>query len=206
EADGRRLPLALPLIGRHNVYNALAATSAALSLGVQPEVIVSALSKAKPVRGRLEEVPCGKPYRVFIDYAHTEDALENALLALRDGCKGRIILVFGCGGNRDGSKRVPMGRVAARLADLPIITTDNPRGENPLDIIMEISKGCDEIGKRRHTIQSRREAIAAALAEAEEGDVVLVAGKGHERTQEFESTVVPFSDRDVIMELTGMGS
>lgn len=203
KTNGHQLPLEFPLLGQHNVYNALAAASAALSLGVDPQVIVSALSKAKPARGRLEEVPCGKPYRVFIDYAHTEDALENALLAVREGCEGRIILVFGCGGNRDGSKRAPMGRVASRLADLPIITSDNPRGENPLDIIKEILKGCDELGKRCHAIQSRREAIASALAEAREGDVVLVAGKGHERTQEFESTVVPFSDRDVIMELAG---
>lgn len=203
ETDGRRLPVALPLLGRHNVYNALAATAAALSSGVPLEAIVSALSRAKPARGRLEEVPCGRPYRVFIDYAHTEDALENALLAVREGCEGRVILVFGCGGNRDASKRAPMGRVASRLADLPIITTDNPRGENPMDIIAEISKGCGESGKRCRAIQNRREAIAAALAEARDGDVVLVAGKGHERTQEFESTVVPFSDRDVIMELVG---
>jgi UDP-N-acetylmuramoyl-L-alanyl-D-glutamate--2,6-diaminopimelate ligase len=203
ETDGRHLPLAFPLLGRHNVYNALAAASAALSLGVEPEAIVAALSKAKPARGRLEEAPCGKPYRVFVDYAHTEDALRSALLAVREGCEGRVILVFGCGGDRDGSKRIPMGRVASRLADLPIITTDNPRGEDPMDIIKEISKGCDESGKRCQAIQDRREAIAAALAEAREGDVVLVAGKGHERTQEFESTVVPFSDRDVIMELAG---
>lgn len=201
--DRHRLSVALPLLGRHNVYNALAATGAALSSGIHPEAIASALSKAKPARGRLEEVPCGKPFRVFVDYAHTEDALENALLAVREGCEGRIILVFGCGGNRDVSKRVPMGRVASRLADLPIITTDNPRGENPMEIIMEISRGCDGAGKRCHTIQNRREAIAAALAEAGEGDVVLVAGKGHERTQEFDSTVVPFNDRDVILELAG---
>jgi UDP-N-acetylmuramoyl-L-alanyl-D-glutamate--2,6-diaminopimelate ligase len=203
KTNGHQLPLSFPLLGRHNVYNALAATSAALSLGIEPQVIVSALSKAKPARGRLEEVPCGEPYRVFIDYAHTEDALRNALLAVREGCGGRIIVVFGCGGNRDKSKRIPMGRVASRLADLPIITSDNPRRENPLDIIKEISKGCDEEGKNCQAIQNRREAIAAALAEAGEGDIVLVAGKGHERTQEFDSTVVPFNDRDVIMELAG---
>ncbi len=203
ETDSHRLSVTLPLLGRHNVYNALAATSVALSSGVQPEVIVAALSKAKPARGRLEEVPCGKPYRIFVDYAHTEDALENALLAVREGCKGRVILVFGCGGNRDVSKRIPMGRVASRLSDLPIITTDNPRGEHPMEIIKEVSRGCDESGKHCQAIQNRREAIAAALAEARDGDVVLVAGKGHERTQEFESTVVPFSDRDVIMELVG---
>ncbi len=199
----RRLNVSLPLLGRHNIYNALAAIAAALSVGIPPEAIVSALSSAKPARGRLEEVPCGRPYKVFIDYAHTEEALESALLAVRQRCAGRVILVFGCGGDRDKSKRLPMGRVAARLADLSIITTDNPRREDPREIIAEIAKGFEGTGTRCREIQDRREAIAAALAEGREGDIVLVAGKGHERTQEFESTVVPFSDRDAIMELTG---
>jgi len=203
EAEHRRLNVTLPLLGRHNVYNALAATGAALSVGITPEAIISALSRAKPARGRLEEAPCARPYRVFIDYAHTPEALESALLAVREGRRGRIILVFGCGGDRDRSKRLPMGLVAAGLADLSIVTTDNPRRENPMEIIAEISRGFTGTGKRCVEIPDRREAIAAALAEAREGDIVLVAGKGHERTQEFESTVAPFSDRDVIMELTG---
>jgi len=203
EAERLRLNVALPLLGRHNVCNALAATGAALSVGIAPEAIISALSGAKPARGRLEEVPCARPYRIFIDYAHTREALESALLAVREGRRGRIILVFGCGGDRDRSKRLPMGLVAARLADLSIVTTDNPRKENPMEIIAEISRGFSGTGKRCVEIPDRREAIAAALAEAGEGDIVLVAGKGHERTQEFESTVAPFSDRDVVMELTG---
>jgi UDP-N-acetylmuramoyl-L-alanyl-D-glutamate--2,6-diaminopimelate ligase len=205
EAEHHKLGVTLPLLGRHNVYNALAAVGAALSVGIAPEAIISALSGAKPARGRLEEVPCARPYRVFIDYAHTEEALESTLLAVREGARGRIILVFGCGGDRDKSKRLPMGRAAARLADLSIVTTDNPRRENPLEIIAEISRGFSGTGKRCVQIPDRREAIAAALAEAREGDIVVVAGKGHERTQEFESTVVPFSDRDVITELAGQG-
>lgn len=192
----------LPLLGRHNVYNALAAAAAAYCEGLPEEAVRGALNEAKPVPGRLEELPCGRPYRVFIDYAHTEDALENALMAIRGLCPGRILLVFGCGGDRDATKRLPMGRVAARLADIAIVTSDNPRGEPPGEIIAEIARGFVAEGRGCIRIENRRDAIAAALAEAREGDLILVAGKGHERTQEFKDTVIPFSDRDVIMELS----
>lgn len=200
---GARTPVALPLLGRHNVYNALAAAGAAFAAGIGAGAVAEALSGARPVPGRLEEVPAGLPCRVFVDYAHTGEALESALTALRGLCAGRLIVVFGCGGDRDRSKRRPMGRVAARLADAAIITTDNPRREDPGEIMAEIARGFDGSGVRPVVIADRREAIAAALAGAGAGDVVLVAGKGHERTQEIGSTVVPFSDRDVIAALAG---
>jgi UDP-N-acetylmuramoyl-L-alanyl-D-glutamate--2,6-diaminopimelate ligase len=190
--------VALPLLGRHNVYNALAAAAAALADGVGLETIAAALGAARPAPGRLEEVSAGGPFTVYIDYAHTADALENALLTVRERCTGRVILVFGCGGDRDRTKRTPMGRVAARLADLSIITSDNPRRENPRDIMAEIAAGFGDAADRVVEIQDRREAIAEALRRAKAGDVVLVAGKGHERTQEYADTVVPFSDKDVI--------
>ncbi|MCX6357755.1 MAG: UDP-N-acetylmuramoyl-L-alanyl-D-glutamate--2,6-diaminopimelate ligase [Candidatus Aureabacteria bacterium] len=210
EAGGSRFDLVapqgavgviMPLLGRYNISNALAAAASALSMGVPLETIAATLAAARPVPGRLDEVPLGRPYRVFVDYAHTAEALENALGAVREGCRGRVILVFGCGGDRDRSKRAPMGRVAARCADLAIVTSDNPRRENPLVIIAEVAKGFAVEGKRCREIPGRREAIAAALREARPGDTVLVAGKGHERTQECGATVLPFSDRDVIMEL-----
>jgi len=196
-----RRELMLPLMGRHNVYNALAAAAVGCCSGISTELIVSTLAAARPVPGRLEEVACDRPYRVFIDYAHTDDALENVLRTVREGCRGRVILVFGCGGDRDATKRLPMGRVAARLADSAIVTSDNPRRENPLEIIAEIAKGFAAEGKKCLQIPDRREAIAEALAQAREGDVVLVAGKGHERIQELGTTIVPFCDRDVVMEL-----
>ena len=204
EYRGRRTPVSLPLLGRHNVSNALAAAGVALAEGVEAAAVAEALSKASPVPGRLEEVQGGWPFRVFIDYAHTAEALESALSALRAAGRGRRIVVFGCGGDRDRSKRAPMGRVAARFADAAIITTDNPRREDPLEIIAEIVRGFKEEGTQPVVIPDRREAIAAALAGAREGDVVLVAGKGHERTQEIGSTFALFSDRDVIAKLAGL--
>jgi UDP-N-acetylmuramoyl-L-alanyl-D-glutamate--2,6-diaminopimelate ligase len=204
ESRHGRLDINLPLLGLHNVYNALAAVATALTMQVPVETVTATLAKARPVPGRLEEVRCEKPYRVFIDYAHTEEALRNALLALRSGVgRGKLILVFGCGGDRDRKKRVPMGKAAAQLADFSFITSDNPRGENPLEIITEIAKGFRGQKGNYAEIPDRREAIAAALERAKKGDIVLVAGKGHERTQEIGSTVIPFNDRDVILELLG---
>lgn len=200
ETPSGRAWVSLPLLGAHNIYNALAAAGVALSMDVAVELVASTLSRAHGVPGRLEEVKNGLGFRVFVDYAHTEEALESVLRALRAGCRGKLIFVFGCGGDRDGSKRAPMGRAAARLADRTFITSDNPRSEDPGSIIAEISEGFAGREDAYVAVPDRREAIAAALAGAREGDVVLVAGKGHEKTQEFAATVVPFSDRDVIEE------
>jgi UDP-N-acetylmuramoyl-L-alanyl-D-glutamate--2,6-diaminopimelate ligase len=186
----------LPLIGRHNIYNALAATGAALALGVEAKKIQSALGKMAPVPGRLESVSCGQKFAVFVDYAHTDDALQNVLTTLREVTKGRLLLLFGCGGNRDSGKRPKMGRVAAELADYTIITSDNPRKEQPATIASQIEEGFCAVKKRGYALElERKRAIDRIISMAKPGDTVLLAGKGHETYQEFEDTVVPFDDR-----------
>jgi len=186
----------LGLLGRFNVYNALAAYAVGRALGLDERRVVESLAARKGVPGRLEEIPTGRRWRVFVDYAHTDDALENALQTLRSVTPGRLIAVFGCGGNRDQTKRPLMGAVAARLADFSILTSDNPRREDPLAILEQIQAG---FGSHRNCnkVEDRRLAIRTALGMAREGDVVLIAGKGHETTQEFANTIVPFDDRQV---------
>jgi len=146
------------------------------------------------VPGRLEPVDAGQPFLVVVDYAHTPDALERALGAAREHAKGRVLLVFGCGGDRDRGKRAPMGAVAARLADRAWVTNDNPRGEDPRAIAEEILAGAAG-GATLDVELDRRRAIGAAVAAAREGDVVLIAGKGHESTQTIGTSVTPFDDR-----------
>jgi UDP-N-acetylmuramoyl-L-alanyl-D-glutamate--2,6-diaminopimelate ligase len=186
----------LPLIGRHNVYNALAATGAAFALDIEPGKIQSALNRMTPVPGRLESVSAGQPFAVFVDYAHTDDALQNVLTTLREITPGRLLLLFGCGGNRDAGKRSKMGRVAAELADYSIITSDNPRNEPPEKIAAQVEEGFCGVKKKDYAVElDRKRAIAEVIAMARPGDTVLLAGKGHETYQEFEDTVVPFDDR-----------
>jgi len=205
---GGETPFATPLIGRHNVYNALAAAAAAQALGVTMPVIASSLAEATAVPGRLQRVPSERPFEVFVDYAHTDDALSNVLSALRPVTQGRLIVVFGCGGDRDRTKRPRMGCVAETLADRLVITSDNPRSEPPEDIIEQIVGGLSDDGLARSTIlPDRREAIAAAIAQAEGGDVVLIAGKGHETYQILGPRRVDFDDAAVAEEvLTPSGS
>ncbi len=186
----------LPLIGRHNVYNALAAVGASLALDVAPSVIQKALSSVPAVPGRLERIVCGQPFVVLVDYAHTDDALRNVLTTLREITKGRLLLVFGCGGSRDKGKRPKMGRVAAELADVAVITSDNPRKESAADIASQIQAGYHAVHGTDCQIElDRRRAIDEVIRMAQPGDTVLIAGKGHETYQEFEDTVVPFDDR-----------
>jgi UDP-N-acetylmuramoyl-L-alanyl-D-glutamate--2,6-diaminopimelate ligase len=197
EWEGRRLECVLPLIGRHNIYNALAAFGAALALKIEPAQIISALASMPPVPGRLEHVDAGQPFNVFVDYAHTDDALRNVLTALREVTSGRLLLLFGCGGNRDTGKRAQMGRVAAELADHTIITTDNPRKESPEAIATQIQDGFTTLRPDGFSVElDRQRAIETILRMARPGDTVLIAGKGHETYQEFENTVVPFDDRE----------
>lgn len=194
----------LPLVGEHNVKNALAAAACAVALGVPLSRIVTGLSQAQPLPGRLERVPLEAPFAVFVDYAHTPDALEKVLSTLKPLTPGRLIVVFGCGGDRDQAKRPLMGAVAARLADVPIVTSDNPRSEDPAAIIAQILEGMETVGNPRTLVlPDRRDAIDAALRLAEPGSVVVLAGKGHEREQIFADRTVPFSDREVAMELWG---
>ncbi len=196
ETGDRNFACKLPLIGRHNIYNALAAAGATLSLGIDPAKIQSALNKMAPVPGRLESVSAGQPFTVFVDYAHTDDALHNVLTTLREITTGRLLLLFGCGGNRDAGKRPKMGRVAAEIADFTLITSDNPRNESPQKIATQIEEGFCSVKRGDYAIElDRKRAIAEIVSLAKRGDAVLLAGKGHETYQEFEDTVVPFDDR-----------
>lgn len=195
-AEGE-IDVALPLIGEHNVYNAMAAATAGLALGIDPATIRDGLEQTPCVPGRLERVPCEADYRVLVDYAHTDQALKQVLGSLREVTAKRIIVVFGAGGDRDRAKRARMGRAAEAGADKVIVTSDNPRGEEPMDIINEILSGMKK--RRRVRVEPDRQcAIARALKTARAGDLVLIAGKGHERTQRFRDTVIPFDDRDAV--------
>lgn len=204
-ATGTRMRLETPagnfdcrvsLLGRYNVYNVLAAVGAALVLRVPLPTIRQALMHLAPVPGRLERVACGQPFAVFVDYAHTESALRQVLTALREFTSGRLLLVLGCGGSRDTAKRPRMGRVAAELADLTYITTDNPRREEPAAIAGQIEAGYRELRAEGCVVElERHRAIEAALREAQTADTVLIAGKGHETYQEIADTIIPFDDR-----------
>ncbi|HWF35656.1 MAG TPA: UDP-N-acetylmuramoyl-L-alanyl-D-glutamate--2,6-diaminopimelate ligase [Solirubrobacteraceae bacterium] len=188
-----------PLRGRFNVANVLAALAAARALGVELDTAVEAIASAGQVPGRFEPVQEGQGFEVLVDYAHTPDSLENVLAAARDLGGGRVHVVFGCGGDRDRGKRPLMGEIAARLADRVIVTSDNPRSEDPEAIIREILAGA---GGDVRWLTDRRAAIAEAIAGADNGDVVVIAGKGHEQGQEFAAgEKVPFDDVEVSREV-----
>ncbi len=204
ERDGRRWDVALPIPGRFNVENALVAAAAMRQRGVDAETVGQGLSGVERLPGRMEVVGCDAPADVFVDYAHTPDALEQALGALRPLTRGRLWVVFGCGGDRDQSKRPVMGKVAQTMADRVIVTTDNPRSEDPAAILDDIEKGVGERDRRGWwRIPDRRVAIGQAVKGAVAGDVVLIAGKGHETTQESAGQVVKFDDREVVREAAG---
>ena len=154
------------------------------------------------VSGRIEAVtPKDHPFSVFVDYAHTPDALENVLKTVHEFAKSNIICVFGCGGNRDRAKRPIMGEIAGRLSDFVIVTSDNPRNENPMDIIASIEDGVKRSGTKYICIENRRDAIAKAIAMAQENDVILIAGKGHENYQEINGTKYHFDDKEIVEEI-----
>ncbi len=195
--------------GRFNAANSLAAATACSALGLDAATIATGLRHAPAVRGRFEPVRAGQPFDVIVDFAHTPDALREALLAARpvDASGRAVIVVFGCGGDRDRAKRPEMGAVAARLADLIVLTSDNPRSEDPLAIIEAIVAGVPPEYRGRVVIEpDRRRAIAAALGRAGSDDVVVIAGKGHEDTQTIAGRVLPFDDRAVLIELLGSRS
>lgn len=195
EAKGRSFLVRLPLIGAFNVYNALAALAAGNAIGLNLRESVDNLARAPQVPGRLESVAERRAFKVFVDYAHTPDALENVLRTLRELEPARLITVFGCGGDRDRAKRPLMAAAAARFSDFVIATSDNPRGELPARILEDIRAG---LGASRHRlIEDRREAIETAIHGAGEGDIVLIAGKGHETYQQFADRTVAFDDRVV---------
>ena len=190
----------LKLIGMHNVYNALAASANALALGFKIDVIQRGLESLSRVPGRLERIDCGQDFLVYVDFAHTHHALQTVLSAISATAKGRIILVFGCGGNRDRKKRPKMGHIAEKYTDVFWITNDNPRSEDPYEIIREIQAGIKK-GACFHVQPDRKRAIEEAISEAQSGDVVIIAGKGHEPYQISKDTVTPFDDCEVVRQV-----
>jgi len=193
-----KIKIKSPLVGRHNLYNLLSAAAWAFSCGINIRVIKKALEDFSVVPGRLEQIKNNSGFTVFVDYAHTPDALANVISALKPLTEGKIIVVFGCGGERDKTKRPKMGRIATELADFAIITSDNPRSETPLKIIEDIKRGI--IKNNYCLIPDRRQAIKAGLKMARKGDILLVAGKGHEGYQVIKDKVLRFNDREVIGE------
>ena len=197
--DGAHCPMTLGIPGIFSVYNALGVVGAALALGVPLDKIAGALRTAKSVKGRVEVVPTpGKDYTVIIDYSHTPDSLENILRAVRGFCKGRILAVFGCGGDRDPFKRPVMGRIASELADISIVTSDNPRTEDPYKILRQILAGMQETQKPYEVIESRVSAIGRAMELAQRDDVIVLCGKGHETYQEIGHEKHHLDEREVV--------
>jgi UDP-N-acetylmuramoyl-L-alanyl-D-glutamate--2,6-diaminopimelate ligase len=208
-----------PLMGEHNVYNILCAVGVGLSLGFDRETITRGINTMKAVPGRMEKVDLGQPFGVIVDYAHTEDSLKALLGAVRPVTKGRVITLFGCGGDRDRTKRPKMGAAALSASDIVIVTTDNPRTEDPLRIIEEIETGMRETGtklpadavpatvsgkKPYVVVPERREAISIAVRIAGPGDTVVLAGKGHETYQIIGDTKIHFDDREIAQEALRM--
>ena len=196
---GESVQVTLPIPGKFSVYNALTALGCAMQLGVSLGDAAGALKTAKGVKGRVEVVPTpGKDYTVLIDYAHTPDGLENVLSSVKGFCKGRLIAVFGCGGDRDPVKRPIMGRIGVELADHAIITSDNPRTEDPGKIIQDILKGVDSAKNNYEVLENRPKAIQHAMDIAEKNDIIVLAGKGHETYQEICGVKHHLDEREVV--------
>ncbi len=200
-AGGMSVPVHFGIPGRFSVYNALAAAACLISLGFSAEKVAAGLSAAHGVKGRAEIVPCGRDFTVVIDYAHTPDGLQNICGTLKACCPGRLITVFGCGGDRDRTKRPKMGRIAAQLSDMLVVTSDNPRSEEPMSIIEEILAGVREEHTPYAVVENRSGAIRRALTEAKAGDTVLLAGKGHETYQVLADGVTHLDEREVVAEV-----
>ena len=194
--EGLRQPVESPLIGRMNVSNALAAAGVGLSYGLDLLTIGRGIAACRAVPGRFERIDCGQPFLVVVDYAHTDDALRNAIQAARSLTPGRVITLFGCGGDRDRSKRPLMGMAAAELSDFVVLASDNPRSEDPLDIINDAMVGLRRFDTPHVAEPDRTQAIQRAIGEAKAGDVVLLAGKGHEAYQVLKDRTIDFDDRE----------
>jgi UDP-N-acetylmuramoyl-L-alanyl-D-glutamate--2,6-diaminopimelate ligase len=198
--DGDRVGVSVNIAGRYNVSNALGVMAVFRALGLPLEQAAEGIGALRGVPGRMEAIDAGQPFSVLVDYAHTPDSLVNVLRAAREVCEGSLIAVFGCGGDRDPGKRPVMGKIGTALADRAIITSDNPRSEDPSAIIAAIEAGAREASGIYEIEPDRRAAIARAVAVARAGDVVVIAGKGHETGQKFADRVVPFDDRTVARE------
>ena len=201
DCQGMGADIKLGIPGEFSVYNALAAVGAAMKLGVGMETIVNGLALSGTVKGRAEVVPLPLPFTVMIDYAHTPDGLQNIISTVKGFAKGRVITLFGCGGDRDKTKRPKMGRIAGGLSDFSVVTSDNPRTEDPEAIIRDILEGMTEFQEKYHVVTDRKEAIRYALSIAKEGDVVLLAGKGHETYQIVGKEKHDFDERVILREL-----
>ena len=200
--NGEKVPVSLGIPGRFTVYNALTVLGLAVSLGISLADSAAALADAPGVKGRVEVVPTpGTDYTVLIDYAHTPDGLENVLSSVRGFCKGRLISVFGCGGDRDPIKRPIMGRIGAELSDVAIITSDNPRTEDPEAIIRDITPGADEAGKAYEVVVDRIAAIRHAMDMAKKDDIIVLAGKGHETYQEIMGVKHHMDEREIVAQI-----
>lgn len=196
---GTQVPVCLPIPGKFTVYNALTVLGCAVQLGISLTDAAAALKTASGVKGRVEVVPTpGKPYTILIDYAHTPDGLENVLSSVRGFCAGRLIAVFGCGGDRDPIKRPIMGKIGVELADWAIITSDNPRTEDPMAIISDILKGIDPDKKNYEVIENRISSIRHAMDIAKKNDIIVLAGKGHETYQEIHGVKHHLDEREVV--------
>lgn len=203
---GGKIPVFSPMIGRVNVYNILAAAAASYARGCNSQAIARGIGSLAHVPGRFERVDCGQPFTVVVDYAHTDDALRNLTALAREfvtraGLRGRVLTVFGCGGDRDRAKRPLMGETAGRGSDFVVLTSDNPRSEDPLAIINDALVGVQKSGVKYSVEPDRRKAIALAISEARPGDIVLLAGKGHEKVQVTREGSLPFDDVEVAREV-----
>ena len=194
-----QVSVSLPIPGKFTVYNALSVLGMALQLDIRLTDAAKALATASGVKGRVEVVPTpGKPYTVLIDYAHTPDGLENVLSSVKGFCKGRLIAVFGCGGDRDPIKRPIMGRIGTQIADIAVITSDNPRTEEPMKIIEDILKGVETSKENYKVIENRPKAIAYAMDIGQKNDIIVLAGKGHETYQEICGVKHHLDEREVV--------
>ncbi|MDE6357447.1 MAG: UDP-N-acetylmuramoyl-L-alanyl-D-glutamate--2,6-diaminopimelate ligase, partial [Eubacteriales bacterium] len=198
--NGKDEHFILNIPGRFSVYNALGVIGASIMLGIPIDIIKLGISKIKGVKGRIQTIPNNKGFNVIVDYAHSPDGLDNIIKAVREFTKGRIITVFGCGGDRDRKKRPLMGEISAKLSDYTIITSDNPRSEVPESIIDEIETGVLPITTEYEKITSRREAIFKAIKIAKPNDSVIIAGKGHEDYEIFADKTIHFDDTEVANE------
>ena len=195
------LPLHLHISGIFNVYNSMAAAVACLEMGISPEDVKAGLESVTVVPGRIEPLPTHTPYRVILDYAHSPASLESILKTIRQFTRGRLICVFGCGGGRDKEKRPIMGEISGRLADFSVLTSDNPRLENPMDILRAIEEGIKRTTGPYVVIENRREAIRYAMQMGQPGDVIVLAGKGHETYQDIGGQKHPFDEKVVVREI-----
>jgi UDP-N-acetylmuramoyl-L-alanyl-D-glutamate--2,6-diaminopimelate ligase len=199
--QGARQPMKSALAGRINVLNILAASGAALSYGIDLATIARGVAACKAVPGRFERIDCGQPFLVAVDYAHTDDALRNVILVAREMTRGKVITLFGCGGDRDRAKRPLMGMAAGELSDFVVLTSDNPRSEDPLDIMNDALVGLGRFDTPHVAEPDRAKAIRRAVEEARAGDVVLIAGKGHETYQVLKDRTIHFDDREIAREV-----